>query len=484
MTIIHKGPLLMDIQPSSKPNRVLGIFLLATLNLAVITSLRNMPLVAQYGLSSISYYIISTIAFIIPTALVSAELATGWPKAGGIYIWVREAFGEKWGFLAIWLQWVHNLPWYPAMLSFIGTLIAYAFNIEDMLADRVYTLLVILIGFWAITLLNFFGLRTSGWFSSACVIIGAIIPGLFLIVLGIIWMVKGMPLQIEFTWPKVLPELSEFKNIGFLTGMFLAFAGLEVNAVHAKDVVEPRKNYPKAIFLAAFFSLILFVLGSLAIAVVLPKSDISLVAGIMEAFAKILGMFNLSGLTPVIAFLIALGAIGELNAWILGLARGLFVTSRHGSLPPYFQKVNKHGIPTNIMIFQAIVVSLAGVVFLFMDTLSSAYWVLIALSAQLYLAMYFLMFLAGIKLRYKKPNVVRKYRISEGNAGMWIIAGIGAVAAIFAIIVGFIPPAQLGITNIWAFETFAISSFIILSIIPFIFYFFRKPSWMPTIHKD
>lgn len=473
-----------NLQATVRPKRVIGIFVLATLNLAVITSLRNMPLVAQYGLSSISYYLISALVFIFPTALVAAELATGWPKAGGIYIWVREAFGERWGFMAMWLQWVHNLPWYPAMLSFIATLLAYGVNSQALLSDKLFTLIVILAGFWLITLFNFFGVKTSGWFSSACVIIGSIIPGFFLIILGVVWLAKGMPLQITISWNNVLPDLSQLKNIGFLTGLFLAFAGLEVAAVHAKDIKEPRKNLPKAIFLAAIFSLVLFILGSLAIAFVIPRSEISLVAGIMEAFASILHYFNLSGLTPIVAILIALGAIGELNAWILGLARGLFVTGRHGSLPPILQKVNKHNIPVNIMIFQAIVTSVASIVFLLMDSLSSAYWILIALSAQLYLAMYFLMFLAGIRLRYKKPKVIRKYRISEGNAGMWIVASLGAIASLFAIFVGFIPPEQLHIDNVVAFECFMIGGFILLSIFPLFIYHFRKPEWMPTPHHD
>lgn len=473
-----------ELESTVQPKRVLGIFVLATLNLAVITSLRNMPLVAQYGLSSVSYYIFAAILFIFPTALVAAELATGWPKAGGVYIWVREAFGERWGFLAIWLQWVHNLPWYPAMLSFIGTLFAYAFGAEWLLANKGYTLAVILGGFWLITLFNFFGVKTSGWFSSWCVIIGAIIPGFFLIALGIIWLVKGMPVQVTFSWGALLPDLSEYKNIGFLTGLFLAFGGLEVAAVHAKDVKDPRRNFPKAIFLAAIFSLVLFILGSLAIAFVIPKDQISLVAGIMEAFMSILDTFKLSGLIPLVAILIALGAIGELNAWILGVAKGLFITGRHGSLPPVLQKVNKHNIPTNILIFQAIVVSLASIVFLFMNSLSSAYWILIALSAQLYLGMYFLMFLAGIQLRYKKPNVVRKYRVSEGNAGMWIVALTGAIAAIFAIIVGFIPPAQLKIENVLAYEIFMISGFVGLTLFPLVIYFFRKPEWQPKPHHS
>lgn len=475
----------MEFEPNpSRPQRVLGIFVLATLNLAVITSLRNMPLVARYGLSSVSYYVIAALVFIFPTALVSAELATGWPKAGGIYIWVREAFGERWGLFAVWLQWLHNLPWYPAMLAFVSTLIAYALNASSLITDKNFTLAVIFIGFWGITLLNFFGVKTSGWFSSLCVIIGAILPGFFLITLGIVWMAKGMPTEITFTFKEVLPSLSQFNNIGFLAATFLAFAGLEVTAVHAKDVKDPRKNFPKAIFLAAVFSLVLFVLGSLSIAIVLPQNEISLVAGIMEAFAKILHIYKMSGLVPWIALLIACGAIGELNAWVLGLAKGLFITARHGSLPPFFQKVNKHNIPTNLLIFQAIVVSIAGIIFYFMDTLSSAYWVLMNLSAQLYLAMYIMMFLAAIRLRYSKPNVIRKYRVSEGNGGLWAVVIVGIVAALFAIAVGFIPPQELQIQSTLSVEFFMLLSFVVFCIIPHIIYMLRKPSWLPSAHHD
>lgn len=475
----------MEINSHSvQPKRVLGIFVLATLNLAVITSLRNMPLVARYGLSSVSYYLIAALVFIFPTALVSAELATGWPKAGGVYIWVREAFGEKWGLFAVWLQWLHNLPWYPAMLAFVGTLVAYAVNSPGLIESKNYTLSAILVGFWGITLFNFFGVKTSGWFSSLCVIIGAILPGTFLITLGVSWMIRGMPTEIAFTWSETLPQLSQFSNIGFLAATFLAFAGLEVTAVHAKDVKEPRKNFPRAIFLSAIFSLILFVLGSLSIAIVLPQNEISLVAGIMEAFAKILAIYKISGLVPWVAFLIACGAVGELNAWVLGLAKGLFITARHGSLPPIFQKVNSHNTPTNLLIFQAIIVSVSAVVFYFIDGLSSAYWVLMNLSAQLYLAMYFVMFLAALRLRYSKPNVVRKYRVSEGNLGMWIVCMVGCFAALFAIVMGFIPPKELQFSNMFALQLAMIGAFVFFCLIPLWVYKIRKPEWVPAPHKE
>ncbi len=469
---------------SVAPHRVLGIFVLATLNMAIITSLRNLPLVAQYATASIAYYLIVAIVFIIPTALVAAELATGWPKAGGVYIWVREAFGDRWGFVAVWLQWVHNIPWYPAMLAFVAATLAYGMGAHHLVTNKTYILTVILVGFWSITLFNFLGLKTSGWFSSLAVIIGSILPGFLIIVLGFIWFGSGQTNYLSFQPIDFIPDLSDFRNIVFLTGMLLAFAGLEVTAVHAKEVKNPKKNFPKAIFLSAFFTLILFILGSLAIALVLPQKNISLVAGVMEAFAEIFSIYNLNWLTSVVAFLIVIGAIGELNAWIAGPSKGLFVTARHGNLPPIFQRINKEGVPVNLMIFQALIVSITAIIIIYLPTLSISYWILIALSAQIYLIMYFMMFISAIRLRYTKPKVYRKYRVSEGNLGMWFIAGVGALTSLFGTILGFFPPAQLDIQNVFAYELSLFISIIILFIIPFIIHAFRKPHWMPTIHHN
>jgi len=82
----------------NKSRRSLSVFSLIMINIIAIDSLRNIPAAAEYGFSILFYYAVAATTFFIPSALVSAELATGWPKTGGVYIWVREAFGPHWGF--------------------------------------------------------------------------------------------------------------------------------------------------------------------------------------------------------------------------------------------------------------------------------------------------------------------------------------------------------------------------------------------------
>ena len=182
----------------NKPRRVLNVFILAMMNVSIMLSLRSLPLISELGLSSLFFFLLVAITFLIPCAFVSAELATGWPKSGGVYVWVREALGDRWGFFSIWMQWIHNVSWYPVILSFVATTLAYVIA-PDLKENKLYVLAVILLSFWGMTALNFLGIKVSSWFSSMGVIAGTILPVLFIISLGISWFALGSPLQITFS---------------------------------------------------------------------------------------------------------------------------------------------------------------------------------------------------------------------------------------------------------------------------------------------
>ncbi|MCH9609614.1 MAG: Glutamate/gamma-aminobutyrate antiporter [Chlamydiales bacterium] len=464
-----------------KHQRSLNVFMLAMLSLAVVISLRNLPLTAEYGLSSIFFYLVAAITFMIPYALISAELASGWPKAGGVYIWVRTALGDRWGFFAIWMQWFHNMTWYPAMLSFIAAGIAYLFD-PELATNKLYLITVILTGFWGVTFLNFLGIKTSALISTICVIIGAIIPGLLLIVLGVWWMASGKPLSIHFVMRDLIPDFSHLSNFVFLAGIFLALSGLEANANLAREVKNPQKNYPRAILIAALMTLIILIFGSLAIAIVIPQKDINLVSGLLDAFRSFFAIYNLRWLVPIVAIFTVFGALGELNAWTIAGVKGLFVTTEHGCLPPLFHKINKNHTPVNLMFFQAIIVTIAAFIFLYLPNINIAYWMLNALAAQMYILMYLLLLASGIVLRYRKPHVNRAYRIPFGNTGMWIAVIIGAAASLFAMIVSFFPPIyRFQVESVLRYEILLIGGLLISCLVPLVIYSFRKPHWQTDV---
>lgn len=450
--------------------------------MAVVISLRNLPLTATYGLSSLFFYCAAALLFMIPYALVSAELASGWPKAGGVYIWVKEAMGEKWGFFAIWMQWFHNMTWYPAMLSFVAAGIAYVFK-PELATNKTYLTTVILVGFWSITLLNFLGIRFSALVSTLCLILGTIVPGLVLITLGILWLALGEPLQISFTASKLLPSF-DLSNLVFLAGIFLALSGMEANANLAREVKNPQKNFPKAIFLATGMILAILIFGSLAIAMILPKEQINLVAGLLDTFKTSLDLLHLSWLLPVMAIFIVIGALGELNAWTIAGAKGLFVTTEHGSLPPILHKMNRRHVPVNLLLFQGLIVTTASFMFISLPNINISYWILSAISAQIYILMYILLFLAAIVLRYKRPEVQRSYRIPGKKAGMWIVSLIGLASCLIALFFSFIPPSAFAVGSLWTYELILGGGFVITCLIPLTIYLKRRPHWQREVLSD
>ena len=469
----------------NNPKRVISVFVLAIFNVAIMASLRNLPIVSEFGLSAIFFFVIVGLGFLIPCALVSAELATGWPRSGGIYVWVREAFGDRWGFFAIWMQWVHNVAWYPAILSFCAATIAYIFN-PALATNRYFILSVIIISFWGMTILNYYGIKTSSLVSTIGCIIGTIFPGILIIFLGLSWIIGGHQIEMKTGLDALVPDLSKIDNVVFMGGLFLTFAGLEVSAGYAGEVKNPQKNYPRAILLAGGITFVLLLLGSISISTVIPREDISLVSGVMEAFKTLLTKYKIVWALPIIGILLVFGSFAEVNSWIIGPVKALYTTSIHGNLPPILQKQNSLGVPVNLLTFQAIIMTLSSLVFLFMPNISSSYWILSALSAQMYLVMYFLMFISAIRLRYTKPHIPRAYKIPHPHKGIWFVACVGILSSLFAIIITFYPPSQLHVGNLYFYEGFLIIGLLIMIAIPLIIYQFRKPHWMPVknIHKD
>ena len=157
---------------------------LAMLTVVAVASLRSLPAMADYGLASILLYLIPAVVFLVPTALVAAELATGWK--GGVYVWVREAFGNRIGFLAIWLQWIQNVVWYPIQIAFIAVSLSYVFGMGGLGNNGVYVAAVIIVLYWASTMVALRGGNLFAKVGSISGLIGTLFPALLLIVFGIV----------------------------------------------------------------------------------------------------------------------------------------------------------------------------------------------------------------------------------------------------------------------------------------------------------
>ena len=212
------------------------------LTVVAVASLRSLPAMADYGLASILLYLIPAVVFLVPTALVAAELATGWK--GGVYVWVREAFGNRIGFLAIWLQWIQNVVWYPIQIAFIAVSLSYVFGMGGLGNNGVYVAAVIIVLYWASTMVALRGGNLFAKVGSISGLIGTLFPALLLIVFGIIWLAIGKPVQTSLHASALLPPWTGIASIVLIVSNVLAYAGMEVNAVHAKRLGASGTSIP------------------------------------------------------------------------------------------------------------------------------------------------------------------------------------------------------------------------------------------------
>lgn len=420
----------------------LGIFVLVMLITGSIDSIRNLPTAALFGTSLIFFFVLATVVFLLPVSLVSAELSSTWTKHGGIYNWVKLAFGDKVGFLAIWLQWINTMVWYPSILSFVaGTA---AFLVDPKLAEnKLYLIGIILASFWGMTLVNLKGIKTSAWFASVCAMIGMALPMVFIVVLAVVWVVMGHPMQLHLTVGNLMPSFGHSQSWISLTAIVTAFLGMELATVHVRNVEKPQRTFPLVILVSAFIILITMLLGSLAIAIVLPADQIQLVEGVMQAMTSFLAAYHIAWMIPIVAVMLVVGSLGEMINWMISPAKGLLQAARDGYLPTFFTKENKHGVASRVLLMQAILVSLVCLAFLLMPSVNASYWLLTDLSTQLYVLMYVFMFAAALYLRYKFPGKKRPFAIPGGKVGIWVLCVLGIIGCGITLTVGFIPPAGI-----------------------------------------
>ena len=461
----------------------LGVFTLAIMNVTAVVSLRGLPAEAEYGLSSAFYYLFAAIVFLIPTSLVAAELAAMFKdKQGGVFRWVGEAFGKKWGFLAIWLQWIESTIWYPTVLTFGAVAIAFigmnqAYDMS-LASNKFYSLAVVLLIYWTAT---FISLKGMGWVSKVAKIgglVGTIVPAGLLVVLGVVYLSTGGVSQMDFHG-KFFPDLTNIDNLVLASGIFLFYAGMEMSGIHVTDMENPAKNYPKAIFIGALITVVIFVMGTFALGVIIPQKDINLTQSLLIGFDKYFAYPHAGWLSPLIAVALAFGVLASVLTWVSGPSKGIFAVGKAGYLPPFFQKANGNGVQRNILLVQGAIVTVLGLLFVVMPSVQSFYQILSQLTVVLYLIMYLLMFAAAIKLRYNMKDYERPYRIGKkGNALMWLISGLGFCGSLLAFVLSFIPPAQIatGSNTVW-YSVLAIGCIVVVGA-PLVIYNCRKASWI------
>lgn len=470
------------IKPVSTAKGTLTMMSMAILIVTSILSLRGLPSEAKFGVQSIFYYTFAAIVFLLPFSLVCAELASTYTKSGGLFRWVSEAFGPRWGWTAMYLEWICIMAWFPTVLMFGAVSLAYIFWPESfdqtLASNKIYTLLVALGVYWLATFNSFKGLKTANRLSSMGGLFGTIIPGAVLIVISAVYFLTGH--TIEMTPMPLFPNFTKLSTIVLAASIFLFYGGMEMQAVHIRDMKNPARDYPRAVFIAMIIIVVVNIAGTLAIGLVMPSKDINLLQSLLVAYNKLWGTFGLSWLGNLMALLVMFGVIGQVSALVNGPSTGLMAVARSGYLPKSLQKENKNGINTRILYIEGIIVTILTLILLVLPTVESAYQIMSQMSTILYLIMVIMIYGAFLRLRRTEPNLKRGFYVPGGNFGKWLVFVVGILGALFALLLSYIPPSQIATGSPVVYISILVVCVGVFLAIPLIIYAKRKPSWRST----
>lgn len=444
---------------------------LALMTTSSVASLRPAPIMARNGLASVSLLLVPALLFLLPTALVAAELASGWK--GGVYKWVGEGISEPMGFLAVWCQFAMTIVYYPLLLGYVARVVAYLVN-PGLAENGLYMAAVIITIYWVAVFVSSRGTRTVAGLSSMGLIIGTLIPGSLLVLLGMVFLAQGNLPVAPMTPDHLLPATTGLAGLALIVNNFLSYAGMEMNAVHVSSLRNPARDYPKAMFLAVGLVLVIFIVPALAVSWVVPVGHLSVTFGVMQAFHGFLEHFHVGFLTPVLGVMLVAAALGGMLTWLAGPSKGLLMISRKaGYLPPFLTRVNEHGVQQNMLVAQGVVTTLLALMYVLIPHADSVYLTLSVITTLVYLIMYMLMFVAAAKLRRDQPDHPRGYR-----APILIpLCGLGLASSAAAFVIGFHPPDDWSGGPFGYIALVAVGTGAIGLLIPLLFYGLRRQSW-------
>ena len=415
--------------------RTMGIFSMTLFAVSAMITLDTVATSSALGVESITLFVILGLFFFVPYGLVTSELGSGWPEEGGIYVWVREAFGQRMGTLTAWLYWVNVAYWAPAVfVVFAGTLsTAFWGKMSQTWAEVIVVALI-----WVIVGIGVLPMSLSKWVNSASAVVKVVVL-LMLGGMGVGYLFHHGSAN-SFSLSHWAPSFGA--NWSFLPIIIYNFMGFELMSSAAGSVKNPRRNIPRMLIMAGVVIVVTQLIGNFGILATIPLKKLSIVTGMADAmklsFQSVLG----GAATPVYDIFIVLllfTLIGNMVTWSIGANHSMASTGLDRSAPGIFGHLNKRfATPDYSFVLMGVVATVITVInYQFFGSQQSVFWSIFALSSIVFLLPYLFMFPSLLALRRSQPGTPRAYTVPGGVAGAWTSVALTMAGIAFAIVLFF-----------------------------------------------
>lgn len=398
---------------------------------------------ASIGNSQFFWWILLLIAFCLPYGLISAELGSTYPSEGGMYDWVKRAFGKRWAARVAWNYWINFPLWIASLATAITSVIMGIFDIEL----SIIWLLIIQLGYTF--LVSFLGIYRIAD-SKHIVNIGTLFKILFMCGLGFlgIYVATKYGTANEYTFASLFPTL-DLAGVGFVSVIIFNFLGFEVVSTFANDLTKPQKEIPKAIIVGGILMAIFYLLPSFGINVAIPVEDIPTSTGITESFAILLAKIGVSasvtkGIIIVVGLMFIYTMVANIVSWSFGVNSVAKYSAEDGGLPKLFAKTNKRNVPYMASIMNGIVAAIIIIIGLFIpEKNTDIFWTFFSFSLVTLLISYLPLFPAFLKLRKIDADTPRPYKVNGGKIKLRLMTIIPLILLILGIFFTIFPEFNL-----------------------------------------
>ena len=419
--------------------RALGFRDLVLFYIVTTFSLRWVATAAAAGPSALVIWLIAALGLFVPLVFTVLELSSRYPEEGGIYVWTKRAFGPFAGFMTGWSYWATNLPYFPGLLYFAAANILFIGgpSWQSLATNSTYFIIVSMIGLVLAVTLNVLGLGVGKWLTNIGALAGWI-PALLLIGLGLLfWGRYGAATPIT---ARALVPSTGLKDVIFWSTIAFAFGGVESGSIMGEEIEDAPRTVPRAVIAAAIIIAALYIVGTLAVLLAIPREQVSGLQGVMQAVQAITARAGIAWIAPIVAALITLNALGGVGGWFAATARLPFVAGIDRFLPRAFGDLHpRWGTPYVALLVQAAIAAL----FVFLGqagtSVRGAYDALVSMGIITYFVPFLLMFAAMIKLQ-NEPAAPGVTRVPGGKAVAITLAALGFITTAVSIVLAAVPP--------------------------------------------
>jgi len=410
--------------------RVLRGLDMTLFSICAIIVLDTLGASASIGGSTIAWYVITLVLFFVPYGLITAELGSTYPGQGGIYVWIRRAFGEKWAARTTWYYWINVALWMPSVYVLFAGVFAQLF-FPDLSLPWIIVIGVVMT--WITVLVGIITLEVGKWVPN----LGAILKALIILVLGIGGVVFAVVHGVanDLSLKAIVPTWDA--GLAFLPVIVYNFLGFELMSGAGEEMKNPGRDIPRSIITSGALIAFFYLFATVGMLLALPLDQLGLVSGIVDTLKAVLGS---STVATVLVTILGVGALytffANMVTWTMGANRTAAQAAEEGTLPAVFGKlhpVNK--TPVGAYVITGFVSTLVVIVYGFLaGSNEELFWTLFAFSSIIFLLPYLMLFPTFLKLRSSDPDAQRPYKLPGGKAFAWIMSIICILFVIQAIV--------------------------------------------------